>query len=155
VAIAIVPAPAPSVELLGAVAYGDFGLVLAARYLATAEERSGSTHGVEVQGFGGRLLGFYDPVRFVRLAAGVGADRLHGEGLGNTIVGGSEAGTLFALWVEAAVTPLRFGPGFVSLAISAQYALVRPSFEITGYGEVFRVPAFGGSGMLRLGWEIR
>lgn len=154
-AIAILPALTPSLELSAAVAYGDFGLALLGRYLAPAEERAGATHGVEVFGLGARLLAFYDPARFARLSAGVAADLLEGEGLGSAVVGGTEAGAVLALALEAAATPARFGPLFISIAISGHYALVRPSFEITGYGEVFRVPAFGGSGAVRVGWELR
>lgn len=153
--IALLPALAPSLELSGALAYGDLGLALAARYLAPVEESSGGTHAVEVQGVGGRLSAFYEPARFVRLSAGVSADRLHGQGLGSAVRGSSEAGFALAVLVEAAATPVRLPPWFITVAISGHYALVRPSFEIAGYGEVFRVPPVGGSGVVRLGWEFR
>jgi len=153
--VELLPALAPSVELSGALAYGDFGVALAARYLAPAEGGSGGTHSVEVQGLGGRLTAFYDPARFLRLSAGLAADRLQGQGLGSAVRGSSEAGIALAILVEAAAIPVRFEPFFASVAISGHYALVRPSFEITGYGEVFRVPRVGGGGVMRLGWEFR
>jgi hypothetical protein len=153
--IAFLPALAPSLELSGALAYGDFGLALAARYLAPAEESAGGTHAVEVQGLGARLAAFYDPARFVRFSAGASADRLVGEGLGSAVRGSSEAGVALALVVEAEATPVRLPPFFISAAISGHYALTRPSFEIAGYGEVFRVPPIGGGGVVRLGWEFR
>jgi hypothetical protein len=153
--IALLPALAPSLELSGVLGYGDVGLALAARYVAPAEEGSGGTHAVEVQGLGARLSAFYDPARFVRLSAGVAADRLDGQGLGSAVRGSSEAGVAVAVLIEAAATPVRVDPFFISVAISGHYALLRPSFEIAGYGEVFRVPPFGGGGVMRLGWEIR
>jgi hypothetical protein len=153
--IALLPALAPSLELSGALAYGDLGLALAARYLAPVEESAGGTHAVEVRGLGARLAAFYDVARIARFSAGVAADRLSGQGLGSAVRGSSEAGVALALVAEAAATPVRVEPLFISLAISGHYALVRPSFEITGYGEVFRVPAVGGSGVVRLGWAFR
>jgi hypothetical protein len=69
--------------------------------------------------------------------------------------GSSEDGFSLAVTVEAAATPIRLEPFFVSLAISGHYALVRPSFEIAGYGELFRVPPVGGGGVMRLGWAFR
>lgn len=153
--IAFLPALAPSLELSGALAYGDLGLALAARYLAPAEESAGGTHAVEVRGLGARLSAFYDPARFVRFSAGLAADRLDGQGLGSAVRGRSEAGMALAVLIEAAATPVRLPPCFISVAISGHYALLRPSFEIAGYGEVFRVPPVGGSGVVRLGWEFR
>jgi hypothetical protein len=153
--IALLPALAPSLELSGALAYGDFGLALAARYLAPAQESIGGTHAVEVQGLGARLAAFYEPAPFVRFSAGVAADRLHGKGLGSAVRGSSEAGMALAVLIEAAATPVRLDPFFISVAISGHYAVVRPSFEIAGYGEVFRVPPIGGSGVMRLGWQFR
>jgi hypothetical protein len=153
--IALLPALAPSLELSGALAYGDLGLALAARYLAPTEESAGATHAVEVRGLGARLAAFYDVARIVRFSAGVAADRLDGRGLGSAVRGSSEAGTALAVVAEAAATPVRVEPLFISVAISGHYALVRPSFEIAGYGGVFRVPPVGGSGVMRLGWEFR
>lgn len=153
--IALLPALAPSLELSGALALGDVGLALAARYLAPAEQSAGGTHAVEVQGLGARLSAFYDPARFVRFSAGVAADRLDGQGLGSAVRGSSEAGVALAVLIEAAATPVRLPPCFMTVAISGHYALLRPSFEIAGYGEVFRVPWVGGSGVMRLGWEFR
>ena len=91
----------------------------------------------------------------MRFSAGVAADRLDGQGLGSAVRGSSEAGVALAVVVEAAATPVRFEPFFISVAISGHYALVRPSFEIAGYGEVFRVPPVGGGGVVRLGWAFR
>jgi hypothetical protein len=153
--IGFLPALAPSLELSGAVAYGDLGLALGARYLAPTEESAGGTHAVEVRGLGARLAAFYDVARFVRLSAGVAADRLDGQGLGSAVRGSSEAGVALALVVETAVTPVRLESFFMTVAISGHYALVRPSFEIAGYGEVFRVPPVGGGGVVRLGCEFR
>jgi hypothetical protein len=96
---AVLPAVAPSLELSGALAYGDFGLTLAARYLASAEENAGGTHAVEVQGLGARLAAFYDLARFARFSAGVSADRLDGQGLGSAVRGSSSSGVALAVLV--------------------------------------------------------
>jgi hypothetical protein len=155
-ALALLPRASPLLELSGTLARGAFGVALCARYLTSADERldDGDEYGVSVHGFGARLAALYDPAEFARLQAGVALDRYSGRGLGSAIDEVSGSGVALALVLEAAVIPLRVGHARLSLAISGQYALVRPSFEITGRGEVYRPPPFGATGIVRLGWEF-
>ena len=62
-----------------------------------------------------------------------------------------------ALLLELSVSPIRFDQLYVSIGLSGQYAVVRPAFEITGYRqvyEVYRVPRFGGTGTVSVGWQF-
>jgi hypothetical protein len=52
------------------------------------------------------------------------------------------------------VVPVRLGQLQLWLAISGQYGVIRPAFEIIGRGEVFRVPTIGATGSIRLGWDF-
>jgi hypothetical protein len=153
-AFALLPELSPVLELSGTIARGDFGIALAGRYLSPADERDGDTYGVRIDGWGVRLAALYDPAPFARLQAGVAVDQLSGRGLGSAVDEVSDAGAAVALAVDASLIPLRVGGARLSLGVAGHYALVRPSFEITGHGEVFRTPSFGASALVRLGWEF-
>jgi hypothetical protein len=153
-AIALLPQPSPQLELSGTLARGKLGLALAGRYVTPADERAGDAYGVRIHGLGARLSALYDPAPFARLQAGVALDYLSGRGLGSAVQDVSGSGTALALALEAAIVPLRAGQVRLSLGVAGHYALVRPSFEITGYGEVYRTPSLGATLLLRLGWEF-
>lgn len=154
-AIALLPQLSPLLELSGTLASGGLGVALAGRYLSPADERAGDAYGVRIHGFGARLAALYDPAPFARLQAGIALDYLAGRGLGSAVQDAADSGTALAFALEAALIPLRVGQARLSLGVAGHYALVRPSFEITGYGEVFRTPRIGAAAIARLGWEFR
>ena len=153
--VSLLPQAAVLVQLSGELAYGRFGVLLGARYMAPSTEDAGDERGVSIDGFGARLGGFHDPAPWLRLQAGIVADRLTGQGQGAAIRGDTDSGAAVALALDAAVTPLRVGSLRFSLGIGGHYALVRPSFEIAGYGRLYRVPEVGGSATAELGWAFR
>ena len=59
---------------------------------------------------------------------------------------------LYAL--ELAALPFRSESLELELALGAHFAAVRPRFLVTGFGEVYRVPQFGGEGLFRISWLI-
>ncbi|HMI91329.1 MAG TPA: hypothetical protein VK509_08195, partial [Polyangiales bacterium] len=154
-AVSLLPQAAVLVQLSGELANGGFGVLLGARYLAPSTEDAGDGRGVSIDGFGARLGGFHDPAPWLRLQAGIIADRLTGQGQGAAILGDTDSGAAVALALDAAVTPLRVGSLRFSLGIGGHYALLRPSFEIAGYGPLYRVPAVGGSATAEVGWAFR
>jgi hypothetical protein len=153
--ISLLPQLAAMFELSGTLGYGDVGLALGARYLMPSEAQAGGARSVSIYGLGGRLLGFYEPADWVRLHAGIAADRLTGEGSGEALLQASDSGAAVAVALEAEAVPARFGDLRISIGIAAHYALVRPSFEIAGFGPLYRVPAAGGSAIVRGAWELR
>jgi hypothetical protein len=155
-ALALLPQVSPLFELSGTLARGALGVALGARYLTGAEKHLGSAgeYGVSIDGFGARVSALFDPADFARLQAGVALDRLAGRGLGTAVDDVSGSGLALAVVVEGSLIPVRWGNLQLSLAITGQYALVRPSFEITGRGEVYRPPVVGATGIVRLGWEF-
>jgi hypothetical protein len=56
--------------------------------------------------------------------------------------------------LELAAIPLRSESFELEVAVGGHWAAVRPSFLITGYGEVYRVPEFGGEVLFRIVWLI-
>jgi hypothetical protein len=154
-AVSLLPQAALLVQLSGELAYGGFGVSLGARYMAPSTEEAGDDRGVRIHGFGARLGGFHDPAPWLRLQAGMVADRLTGQGRGAAIREDTDSGLAVAFALDAAVTPLRVGALRFSLGIGGHYALVRPDFEIAGYGRVYRVPAVGGSATAEVGWAFR
>jgi hypothetical protein len=154
-AVSLLPQAALLVQLSGELAYGGFGVSLGARYMAPSSEQAGGDHSVRIDGLGARLGGFHDPAPWLRLQAGIAADRLTGQGRGAAIREHTDSGLAVALALDAAVTPLRVGALRFSLGIGGHYALVRPDFEIAGYGRVYRVPAVGGSATAEVGWAFR
>jgi hypothetical protein len=154
-ALALLPKPALLLQLSGELADGDFGVMLGARYLASASQDADGGRSVSIAGLGGRLAGFHDPAPWLRLQLGVIADRLSGEGGGAAIREASDSGLALAVAADAVLTPLRLGALRLSLGIGGHFALIRPSFEVDGYGPLYRVPAFGGSAIAELGWAFR
>ena len=153
-AFSLLPQLSPLLEVSGAVARGALGIALSARYLTPTDERASDAYGVRVEGFGARLAALYEPAPFVRLHAGAALDHLSGRGFGSAVEDVSGSGVALAAALEAAVIPLREGPVRLAVGLSGHYALLRPSFEITGYGRIFRMPPLGGGAVVRLGWQF-
>ena len=153
IALGVLPAPAPRFELSGGIEHGALGALLALHYLMPEEKRAADGHGVRAWALGGRVAATFAPVPFLRLGAGVEINRLRGTGLGSKSTG-SDSVWMVAPLVEAALVPLHEGPLRLELALDAHYALLRPSFEILGYGAVFQVARFGGSAVARVGWQF-
>jgi hypothetical protein len=130
-----------------------WGAVLALHYMPRIETRASSGRGVGVYAFGGRALGLLVPARFMRLGAGVEVAFQHGTGLGSAKPLSDDAWLLAGV-AEIAAVPLRLGHARLELALAAQWNMLRPRFEILGYGEVYRVAIVGGSGLIRLGWTF-
>jgi hypothetical protein len=153
-AFGLLPGASALFELSGTLMRDNFGMGVGARYLAGSEGRFGSD-GVGIGGFGARAFALYEPVNLLRVQAGIVADRLTGRGFGNEVDERTGSGMALGLALELGMVALRAGPARLSIDVAGQYALVRPSFEIAGRGEVFRTAALGASGVARLGWTFR
>jgi hypothetical protein len=147
------PGIAPLFEISGGAVYSRLGLSLALRALSGTEERTPTGQGVFVTGLGARLLATFEPWRPLRAAVGAGAYRLRGEGRGTS---GPLTDVTYNVEpaVELAVIPLRTESLALELAVGAHWAAVQPRFLITGFGEVYVVPEFGGEGLFRVTWLI-
>jgi hypothetical protein len=147
------PGVAPLFEISGGADHRRLGLTLSARYLPATVVRTPSRQGVLVTGAGARLLASYEPWPRVRIAIGAAAHLLYGEGRGARDPA-SDATYDIESVVELAAVPLRTESFKFEVGVGAHWAAVRPSFLITGFGEVYEVPKFGGEGLLRVVWLI-
>lgn len=155
-AFSLLPSISPLVQLSGTLAYGRTGLVLSARYMAPVAQDGVGDRQVSIYGLGARLGAFHDPVPWLRLQTGLVLDRLTGKGSGgDAFEEATDSGVALALGLDAMVVPVRAGALRVGLGLGGHYAFTRPSFEVTGYGPLFRVPSFGGSAGIELGLEFR
>lgn len=121
----------------GAVEHGPLGLAADVRYLPPTDERDALDKGVRVQAYGASLAARFRPIHRVGVELGGFAYRVKGEGLGTRADRTAfvvAAGPQLGLWVTA--LELR---GFdLRLGLEAQFALLRPQFEVIEYAEVFR-----------------
>jgi hypothetical protein len=109
--------------------------------------------GARVQGYGLRAAALIVPWQPLRLSAGAELTQLHAASLAAARRGTGQGWSVAAL-LEASVRVLRLGDAHLDLALAGQWALVRPQFEVVGFGPVYRLPRFGGALMARLGWSI-
>ena len=146
--VGLLPGLAFVAEGTGAVAMDKWGVLLAFQYLPGSEAKEPSGYGVDVQALGARAAVLFQPVEVLRIAAGLEAHRLEGTGLGapDTF---SDVVWSVAPAAELAGILLRVDQLGIEVAAQGRWAVVRPRFEITGTGEVYRVPRFGGAGLLR------
>lgn len=144
----LVPGVAPLVEVRGLAERARFGGLLSLRYVAVGTEELEGERGVEIRSFGGRVAALYQPADFARLTAGLEADLMLGQGTGVTTPLSDEAWSLAAS-LEIAAIPFRLAGIELELALSGRWAFLRPRFEIGGFGDAYRVPAFGGAGVIR------
>src|SRR5262249_31792286 len=110
--------------------------------------------GVDIEGFGGRLVALYEPFAVLRFGVGAALDSQHGRGVGPGVMGSAGTGARVALIAEVEARPLTLRQLWVAAALSGEFALARPSFEITGYRSVYRVPSLAGALVLRIGWQF-
>lgn len=150
-AVGLLPGLAFVAEVTGAVAMDQWGVLLAFQYLPGSEAKEPSGHGVEVEALGARAAVLFQPAEVLRIAAGLEAHRLEGSGLGapTTTTTFSDVVWSVAPAAELAGILLRVDQLAVELAAQGRWAVVRPRFEISGFGEVYQVPRFGGAGLLR------
>jgi hypothetical protein len=87
------------------------------------------------------------------LSFGPELTRVLGSARGGRIAEGSGGAWLFGLFVEVAPRVSLWKPLFAELALSARYALTRPTFEVVAVGELHRASSLGGEASLRLGFD--
>jgi hypothetical protein len=151
--IGFLPELAPLLELDGSVERGRFGATVALRLATATEARTDDGRGARLHAIGGRLAFLVAPWPIARFQAGIELLRVSGEGLGSDATLTDAAWSL-APFIEGALRPLRLSHVWLEVGVAGAWAVLRPRFEILDYGVVYRVPRFGGSAVLRLGWEF-
>lgn len=144
----LLPEPAPLIELRALLEPSRFGGLLALRYVAPTTEHLADEREVKIRAFGARLAASYRPFELTRLSVGLESDLMLGRASGVAKPLSDSAWSL-ATSLDVGLIPLKYSIFELELAGFGRLALLRPRFEIEGFGEAYRVPAFAGGGAIR------
>ena len=137
-------------ELDAQLKWTRFGVAAGFRYLLPVSERDEKGHGVHIGAVGASLAGLFEPWPRVQMRLGVSSYRLSATGLGSADDGDGSAWEV-APTLGAAFVPFERPPFWTRVGLEGQVNLIRPSFEILSYDEVFQVSRFGGSALAHAG----
>jgi len=127
-----------------------FGLAAGLRYLLPTQNRDDAGRGARVDAMGATVAALFEPWHGLQARLGLATYRLSATGLGSAESRDGAAWEL-APTLGASFTPLESPPFWTSVGVEGQLNLIRPSFEILKYDEVFRVPTLSGSALARAG----
>ena len=154
VAVGVVPKAAPAFELRAAAHLGIWAASLSGHYFLPARATSeGRT--VDIQGVGARLAGRVTPHHLVALSLGLEADWLEGHGGAGISSPTNDSAWTVAPLAEVALVPWQNDNFSFEIAGLGRIAVLRPVFEVTGYGTVYEVPRLGFVGSARGAWHFR
>jgi hypothetical protein len=142
VALGVVPGPTAAFEARVGGTIGGFGASLAFRHFVPRYVAVGG-RGADIGGYGLRFAAVYAPRPWLSGSLGLDADWLVGRGRVGIAVPLEDSAWTLAPSLELAVAPVATRHWSVELAAAGRYAVVRPVFEVTGFGQIFRPP--GGS----------
>ena len=153
-ALGLAPAVAARFQLDVALLRDRVGIAAGAFYVAPSSMNSGPAQpGVRLQSLGVRLHALCRPERWLQLSLGPELAFVHAAGL-SALRGGSGGAPALALAAEFTASLWHLGPVRLQLALAGQWNATRLSFEVRGYGGVYRMPAWGGFGQLRMAWSF-
>jgi hypothetical protein len=149
----LTPDPTPTFGLRGALEQPRFGMATGVRLLLPSSDRDKNDRGVSVFAIGAHVSAFARPLPPLGVELGASAHLLRGRGLGShatdTAVLGS-FGPRLGLWA----IPIQTNDLLLTIGVEGQLAVIRPSFEISEYGRVFRADVMSAGGFLTLGYRI-
>lgn len=130
--------------------WSRFGVAAGVRYLLPNETRDADGFGVRVGALGASLAGSFEPWQRLQVRVGVATYRLSGTGIGSTQ---TDDGSVWevAPTVGAAFVPFQRPPFWTCVGLEGQLNLIRPTFEILSYDEVFQVSPVSGSALAHAG----
>jgi hypothetical protein len=149
----VLPKTALALKAEASAAWNELGVAASIRFLPSVTARDDAARGVEADAWGAHVAARVQPLDLLILQAGAAAYRLSGVGVGS-LIRARDAVWGFGPVVGAKLLPLRTQRSWISVGIEGQLALLRPSFEILGYGEVFHAPPILVSGFVGLGHEL-
>ncbi len=152
-ALGVLPGVAGAFEVRAGLAVGPVGASLAGRYLP-ARFVSDEGRGVDIRGIGFRLAGSYELIPELVLSAGLDADWLSGSGITGIATPQTDSAWAVAPSLELALIPFRTNHLAVEVAVEGRVALQRPTFEVTGFRQVYEVPQLGMFGLARGVWRF-
>lgn len=138
-ALGVLPGATGVVELRGGVARGRFGATLGAQYFfpkdASSEGRTAT-----LQGVGVRAAASFAPTPLVAISAGLSTDWLVGRGGAGLSSPVQDSAWALAPSLELALTPALTRELALELGAAGQLNLLRPTFEVTGFRQIYQMP---------------
>jgi hypothetical protein len=117
-------------------------------------EQSGSREGraVNVSGLGGRLAGLFRVAPAWSLMVGLEVNRLVGEG--SEGVSDRSSAPAWQLAPTLGLSVITWDNQYLRIELGAagRASLIRPEFEVTGFGDLYRVPVLGADAIIRGAW---
>ena len=127
-----------------------FGAAAGFRYLLPNSTRDENGRGARIGAVGATVTGLFEPWRWAQLRLGIATYRLSGTGLGSSADRDGSAWELSPT-LGATFVPFQRPPFWTAVGLEGQLNLLRPSFEILHYYEVFQVSPASGSAFARAG----
>lgn len=139
VALGVLQGATGTLEVRGGITSGHFGGSVAAQYFLPREASTGG-RSADLQGIGMRAAASFLPVPIVAVSVGMSADWLVGRGSAGIASPVQDSAWALAPSLELALTP-RLTPSIsLELGVAGQVNLLRPSFEVTGFREIYQMP---------------
>jgi hypothetical protein len=154
VASGLSPDAALLFELGGALGTKQWGGSLVFKYLPKDAATTEGNLGLEMETFGARPGGYFAPLAFLRVEAGVAVYRLTAQGTGIRYP------TTDSVWFVAPELEIMFvarlSPHWgLEIGPQGRVGLSTPTFQVEPETEVFQVPRFGAAVVFRLLWGSR
>ncbi len=137
-------------ELDSQLKWARFGVAAGFRYLLPTSTVDENLRGARIGAAGAYLAGLFEPWQRVQTRLGIATYRLSATGVGSVDTRDGSAWEV-APTLGASFTPFERPPFWTSVGLEGQLNLIRPSFEIRSYNEVFHVPLLSGSALARAG----
>lgn len=151
--LGLLPGVAGLFELGGAVDRGRWGAGLGLWVLPGTTKAAGVDPGVDVSAFGAALALRFTPVAFARASVGLGVYRLTGSGTGVREQLTDRVWSVAPIVELTGVSP-SVGGAALELGLQGQWWAVPASFQVGGFGEVYRVSTFGAAAVARGTWHF-
>lgn len=147
-ALGVLPGAAAMLELRASLELERWGFSLAGKFLPTKHVAQ-EGRGVDLITAGGRGAGTFRPVRPLLLSAGVDVDWLQGTGDAGISNRQTDSAWSVAPSLELGLIPFESRYLRIEVAAQGRVAVLRPRFVVTGFRDLYRVPSFGGAGLVR------
>jgi hypothetical protein len=105
--------------------------------------------GVLVSASGGRAVALFRVAPALDLLGGIELNRLVGEGTANVRGPVSDVAWQLAPVLGANLITMNIGYLRLELGALARLSVLRPRFEVTGFGTLYRAPALGADAIIR------
>lgn len=148
--VGTLPQPTLMLEFDAQLKWTHFGVAAGFRYLLPQTTVDENDRGARIGAAGAYLAGSFEPWHRLQARLGLATYRLSATGIGSVAYYDGSAWEL-APTLGASFVPFERPPFWTSVGLEGQLNLIRRSFEILNYHEVFRTPLLSGSAFARAG----